>query len=129
MPVRARKPDGSREVAAQIRAYHANLPPAARRLLKALESEVRAAAPAAQRAFSYRVPAYASDGRIVVWCAGWKEHVSLYPVTTAMQRAGGAALVPYRHAKGTLRFALDRALPRALVRRIVKARVAEMSRE
>jgi uncharacterized protein YdhG (YjbR/CyaY superfamily) len=126
--VRARKPDGSREVAAQIRAYHASLPSAARRVLKALQAELRAAAPGARQAFSYRVPAYAMDGRMLVWCAGWREHVAIYPVTQAMQRAGGPALIPYRHAKGTLRFALDAPLPRALIRRIVKARLAEMAR-
>ncbi|HET9426363.1 MAG TPA: DUF1801 domain-containing protein [Gemmatimonadaceae bacterium] len=127
MAVRARKPDGSAEVAAQIREYHASLPAATRRVLKALQSEVRAAAPAANPAFSYRMPAFAMDGRIVVWFAGWKEHVSLYPVTRAMQRAAGDALARYRHAKGTLRFPVDMPLPRALIRRLIKARVAEMS--
>jgi len=122
-----RKPDGSAAVAAQIRAYHAQLPPPARRVLKALQAEVRAAAPGAKPAFSYRIPAFAVDGRILVWCAGWKSHVSVYPVTKAMQQAGGSALAPYRHAKGTLRFALDAPLPRPLIRRLIKARVAEMA--
>lgn len=126
--MRGRKPDGSAAVATQIRAYHADLPPAARKVLKALQAEVRAAAPAAMPAFSYRVPAFAIDGRILVWCAGWKAHVSLYPVTSAMDQAAGSALAPYRHAKGTLRFALDAPLPKPLIRRIIKARVAEMAR-
>lgn len=127
MAVSARKRDGSTAVAVQVGAYHAALPPAARRLLKALQAEVRTAAPAATAAFSYRIPAFALDGRILVWCAGWKAHVSLYPVTKAMQQAGGRALGPYRHAKGTLRFALDAPLPRPLIRRLIKARVAEMA--
>lgn len=112
--------------ASQIRAYHAHLPPETRRVLKALLAEVRAAAPDATPAFSYRIPAFAIDGRILVWCAGWKTFVSLYPVTTAMQQAAGSAMAPYRHAKGTLRFALDAPLPRPLIRRIIKARAAEM---
>jgi uncharacterized protein YdhG (YjbR/CyaY superfamily) len=128
LAVRARKPDGSADVAGQIRAYHAALPPAARKVLKTLQAEVRAAAPGAKPAFSYRIPAFSLDGRILVWCAGWKEHVSLYPITKAMQQAGGAALAPYRHAKGTLRFRLDASLPVTLIRRIIKARVAEMAR-
>ena len=84
MAVRSRKPDGSSEVAAQIRAYHASLSPEARRVLKALQADVRAAAPVAKPAFSYRIPAFALDGRILIWCAGWTKHVSLYPVTKAM---------------------------------------------
>ena len=128
MAVRSRKPDGSGEVAAQIRAYHAGLSPTVRRVLKALQAEVRAAAPGSKPAFSYRVPAFALEGRILVWCAVWKEHVSIYPVTKAMADAGGSALTPYRHAKGTLHFALDVPLPKTLIRRIIKARVAEVRR-
>jgi uncharacterized protein YdhG (YjbR/CyaY superfamily) len=126
MAKRTRQPDGSATVAAHIRAYHAQLPPPARKVLKDLLAEIRAAAPDAKPAFSYRIPAFAVDGRILVWCAGWKAHVSMYPVTTAMQQAAGSALAPYRHAKGTLRFALDAPLPRPLIRRLIKARVAEM---
>ena len=114
---------------AQIREYNASLSPSARRQLKALQAEVRAAAPSAKPAFSYRIPAFSIDGRIVVWYAGWKEHVSLYPVTKAMQKAGGDSLARYRHAKGTLQFALDEPLPRTLIRRLIKARVAEMARD
>jgi len=102
------------------------LPPPARKVLKALLAEIRASAPDAKPAFSYRIPAFAVNGRILVWCAGWKAHVSMYPVTTAMQQAAGSALAPYRHAKGTLRFALDSPLPRPLIRRLIKTRVAEM---
>jgi uncharacterized protein YdhG (YjbR/CyaY superfamily) len=115
-------------VASQIRAYHAGLPPAARKVLKALLAEVRAAAPSAAPALSYRIPAFVMGGRVLVWCAAWKAHVSLYPVTRAMQEAGGTALVPYRHAKGTVRFAIDTPLPRPLIRRLIKARAAEMAR-
>jgi len=129
MAVRARKPDGSAAVAAQLRAYHSSLPPNTRRILKALQAEVRTAAPTAKPAFSYRIPAFAIEGRIVVWCAGWREHVSLYPVTKAMEQAGGGALSPYRNAKGTLRFELDAPLPCALIRRLIKARVVEMARD
>ena len=123
----ARKPDGSAAVGTQIRAFHAQLPPPTRRVLKALQAEVCAAAPGAKPAFSYRIPAFAVDGRILVWCAGWKTHVSLYPVTKAMEQAAGSALAPYWHAKGTLHFAPDAPLPRPLIRRLIKARVAEMA--
>ncbi len=122
-----RKADGSSTVAAQIRAYHAQLPPASRRVVKALEKEVSTAVPHATRAFSYRIPAFAIGGKILIWCAGWQEHVGMYPVTPAMQQAGSAALEPYRHARGALRFPLVRPLPRALIRLLIKARVAEMT--
>lgn len=127
MAVRARKPDGSKEAAQQVHTYISALDPSARRRLRALIAIVRSAAPEARLAFSYRIPAFSVNGRILVWCAGWKEHVSLYPVTKPMERAGGAALARFRHAKGTLRFSLDAELPAALVKRLVRARVAELT--
>jgi uncharacterized protein YdhG (YjbR/CyaY superfamily) len=125
MAPQQRKPEGSSTAATKVRAYHASLSPTTRRHLKALEAEIRAAAPDATRAFRYRMPAFAIAGQILVWCAGWAQHVGMYPVTPAMQASGGAALDPYRHSKATLRFPLDQALPRALIRKVIRARVNE----
>jgi uncharacterized protein YdhG (YjbR/CyaY superfamily) len=119
--------DKSRAVAAQTRAYMAGLKPATRGVLRKLQAEVRAAASGVKPAFSYRIPGFTLNGRMLVWCAGWTEYVSMYPVTRAMKEAGGKALERYRFGKGTLRFALDTPLPRPLIRRIIKARVSEMA--
>ncbi|MBK6485836.1 MAG: DUF1801 domain-containing protein [Gemmatimonadetes bacterium] len=120
------RPAKSPQVAPAIRAYLAALPPASRRALKELRAVIQAAAPAAEPAFSYRIPAYRYAGRMLVWCAGWKDHVSVYPITPAMKEAGGTELAKYVAGKGTLRFAIDTPLPTRLVQRLVRARVEEI---
>jgi uncharacterized protein YdhG (YjbR/CyaY superfamily) len=125
--VRTRAIDGSRVVTRQVRAHIAALPVPARRALRELHAVVRAVAPSAQGAFSYRMPAFAVDGRILLWCAGWEEHVAIYPVTPAMERAGGARLARYRRGKGTLRFPIAEPLPVALVQKLVRARLKELA--
>lgn len=111
---------------AQVADYIAACPPKPRAALKQVRAAIRAAAPGAEEAFSYRMPAFRYDGRVLVWYAAFTNHYSMFPVGTEMARSLGKAAAGYETAKGTIRFPLSERVPVGLVKKIVKARLATL---
>jgi uncharacterized protein YdhG (YjbR/CyaY superfamily) len=109
-----------------LRTYFAAQPPEQRRMLKQIRTIARTIAPGAVDAFSYRIPALRLDGKVLVWYAGFKAHVSLFPMTDKLRRTFGDDLKGYKTAKGTIQFPVGKRLPVTLVKRLIKARVAEL---
>jgi len=110
----------------QVRAYFAATPPKARAALKRIRAAIRSVAPRAEEAFSYRIPAFKLRGRPLVWYAAFKNHCSLFPMTGAIRRKLAPSLKGYEMSKGTVRLPLAKPMPVALVKKLVKARVAEL---
>lgn len=104
--------------------YLAGVPEPARSTLTKIRAAIRAAAPPeATEIISYRIPAFKYKG-VLVWFAAFSDHCSLFP-TAAIVEAFKEELKPYRTSKGTIHFPVDKPLPASLVKKIVKARVAE----
>ena len=109
-----------------VRRYLASLPPGARKIINEMRAAVRAAAPKATESISYGFPVFKLDGKPIVWCAAWKNHTSIYPMTAATKRALAGELDEYDVVKGTIRFPLGKPPSPAFVKRLVKARLAEI---
>lgn len=113
--------------AGAVDSYLARLPADARTGLEKLRKAISAAAPGADEGISYGIPAFRLDGRPFVWYAAWKHHSSLYPIPAVM-RAPATDLKAYETSKGTLRFPPTEPPPTALVKKLIRARIAELGK-
>ena len=103
--------------------YLARLPEPARGTLNKIRAGIRAAVPAeAEEILSYGIPAFRHK-KIIVWYAAFSKHCSLFP-TAAVIAKFKDELAGYTISKGTIQFPIDKPLPAALLKKIVKTRLA-----
>ena len=108
--------------------YLAALPDDKRAALETLRKTIKAAAPRAEECISYGLPAFRLDGKPLVAFGATANHCAFYPMSSSTVEAHIDALKDYSISKGTIRFQPDRPLPVTLVRKLVKARIAETGR-
>ncbi len=105
--------------------YLAGVPEPARSTLNKIRAAIRSAAPKeAMETISYKMPAFKYK-EVLIWFAGFSDHCSLFP-TAAVIETFKNELKGYTTSKGTVHFATDKPLPAALVKKMVKARVAQI---
>jgi uncharacterized protein YdhG (YjbR/CyaY superfamily) len=103
---------------ATIDQYISSFPEDVQIVLQEVRRRIRNVVPAAGETISYRIPAVTLGGRHLVYFAGWKHHISLYPVPAA-DEAFERELAPYLAGKGTVRFPLRQPIPYDLIERLV----------
>jgi len=108
-----------------VEQYIAAQPPPVRPALRRLRGIIRKAVPSAEEVISYQIPAYKLPGATVIWFAGWKQHVSLYPASPELVAEFRRELAPYELSKGTIRFPLSEPVPARLVERIARFRARQ----
>src|SRR5438445_11308252 len=104
--------------------YLAALSADKRAALEKLRKTIRAAAPKAEECISYQLAAFRQNGMLVAFGATAK-HCAFYLMSSSTVEAHKDDLEGYDTSKGTIRFQADKPLPAALVRKLVKARIAE----
>ncbi len=117
-----RSPKTIDEYLASVNANHRNA-------LQKIREAIHAVAPNAEECISYGIPAFRLNGRSLVFFGAWANHCALYPGSSATLKKFRNELRDFQTSKGTLRFSPDNPLPVALVKKLVKARVAQIDND
>ena len=99
--------------------YIAACPPESQAYLRQIRKLIRTLVPDAKEKISYQMAAFEQNGKNLIHFAGWKKHVSLYPVPAGSE-AFERQIAKYVDGKGTVKFLLDEPLPIKLIERVVK---------
>jgi len=103
--------------------YIASCPEETHERLQAIRATIKSIAPNVKEKISYQIAGFELNGRNLIALAGWKKHVSLYPIP-AGDEAFEEAVSQYVSGRGTLKFPLDEPLPIKLIQKIIKLHVA-----
>lgn len=108
--------------------YLARVPEPARSTLKKIRAAIRSAVPPeATESISYGMPVFKYKGSLM-WFAAFADHCSLFPTASIIQMFKNE-LKDFHTTKGTIHFRVDKPLPAALVKKMVRARIAEIERK
>ena len=98
-----------------------------RAVLEKLRKTIHSAAPGAEEYIGYGLAGFKLNRRPLVYFGAWENHCALYAASPAVQKKFQKELKGFVVSKGTIRFTPDKPLPVALVKKLVKARIAENS--
>ncbi len=102
---------------ATIDAYIETFPEEVQTILREVRRRIGKAVPAADETISYGIPTFTLEGRYLVYFAGWKHHISVYPIPTG-DATFDHEVEPYVAGKGTLKFPLTEPIPYNLIERV-----------
>ena len=110
-----------------VDAYLARTPQPQRKTLSALRQTLRRLLPRAEEALAYGMPCFKVEGKGVAGFAAFKAHCSYFPMSGSVVGALEKDLARYAVSKGGVQFAAEKPLPPALVKKLVKVRLEELS--
>ena len=94
-----------------------------RSTLQNLRASIREVIPEAEEVISYGFPGYKLNGKIICGFDAFKKHCSFFPHSSLVIPELKKELVNYKTSKGALQFAIDKPLPKSLVRKLIRARL------
>jgi uncharacterized protein YdhG (YjbR/CyaY superfamily) len=101
-----------------VDAYIESFPPEVQVILEEIRRRIMSAAPGTEETISYQIPTVTLDGKYLIYFAGWKRHVSIYPIPT-LDEALEDDVAVYRSGQDTVQFPLNEPIPYDLIERIV----------
>lgn len=104
--------------------YIATFPENTQKLLQQVRTSIKKVVPAVEETISYGIPTFTLNGGYLIYFAGYKNHISLYPAPRGNELFK-EELSAYKGGKGTVQFSLDKPMPFNLITRIVKFRIKE----
>ena len=104
--------------------YISSFPPATQKILQQIRAKIKKIAPKAEEAISYGIPVFNLNGTYLIYFAGYKNHVSIYPAPRGKEEFK-EILSAYKGGKGTVQFPQDKPIPFNLITKIVKFRMKE----
>jgi uncharacterized protein YdhG (YjbR/CyaY superfamily) len=117
--------DSTRRKPKTIDEYLAGVDADHRDALQKLRETIHTVAPTAEECISYGIPAFRLNGRSLVFFGAWANHCAFYPGSSNTLKKFRNELRNFQTSKGTLRFSPDKPMPVALVKKLLKARIAE----
>jgi uncharacterized protein YdhG (YjbR/CyaY superfamily) len=115
--------------ATHVDEYLSKVPEPARSVLNELRAVIRAVVPAgATEGISYGMPVF-KHKRPLIGYAAFSDHYSLFPMSATVLTTLKDDLKSYETTKGAIRIPMDKTVPASLVRKLVRARLAEIEQE
>jgi uncharacterized protein YdhG (YjbR/CyaY superfamily) len=117
--------DSAKKKPKTIDEYLANVRPDHRKTLQKLRQTIQTAVPGAEECISYGIPAFRLHQRLLVFFGAWANHCAFYPGSATTLKNFRNELRNFQTSRGTIRFSPERPLPVALVKKLVKTRIAQ----
>lgn len=105
--------------------YISTFPDDTQIVLQKIRETIQATAPGAVETISYGIAAFKLKGKILLYFAGYKKHVSVYPVG-ADEIEAVSGLSPYQSGRGTVKFPLDKPIPYQLIKKIAELKMSKL---
>jgi len=108
----------------EVDKYISSFPRDIQQILKKIRRIILEEAPDASESIAYMMPAYKTNGKPLIYFAGFTKHIGLY-ATPSAHTSFTDELSEYKHGKGSVQFPLDQPIPYDLIRNIVRFKVME----
>lgn len=104
--------------------YIASFPEETQKVLEEVRAIIKSIVPDARENISYQIAAFEVNGKNFIHIAGWKQHISIYPIPAGTD-AFNKEIAKYADGKGTMKFPLDKPLPLKLIEKAIKYRLTD----